>query len=139
MTAVGGHFLSVFAVFLGKLRYLGEFLQNIVVAVAGVGHKTVGAVLHALFRPLEVAAAVAAQRVEGTVAEQAVEILGVSRFMTGEELTGGVLGERVGTLAGRLIEYVCHTLLLRRHLPLGEIRVDIDLKEPAIYTHDDYE
>ena len=50
-----------------------------------------GAVFHTLIGVAAVAAAVFSQRVERAIAEQAVEIVGIVRFVAGKELTLPVL------------------------------------------------
>ena len=81
--------------FAGELGHLLELFQNSSIIFPPVREHTARAVLHALFRVAAVAAAVSAQRVERTVAEQAVEVVWVARLVAGEELTLPVLKKRV--------------------------------------------
>ena len=69
-------------------------------------HHAGGAVLHTVFQPLTIAAALAAQRIQGAIAKETVEILRMGRFMTGEKLTLLVLHKGVATLTGFLIKHV---------------------------------
>jgi hypothetical protein len=63
-----------------------------------MGHQTAGAVLHAAGQILEIPSAAAAQRVEGAVAEKAIELIRAFRLVAGEEGAVPVLekGEAVG-------------------------------------------
>ena len=60
-----------------------------------VRNHAAGAVLDAAFGVAEIAAAVLSERVERTVAEQAVEPFGKFRLMAGEILTGCILEKRI--------------------------------------------
>ena len=60
-----------------------------------MGRQTGAAVLGAVGQPAEVSAAAAAQRIQRTVTEQAVEVLRPFRLVAGEELTVFVLEKRV--------------------------------------------
>ena len=81
--------------FAGELGYLLELFQNFSIIFPPVREHTARAVLYALFRVAAVAAAVSAQRVERTVAEQAVEPFGKFRRMTGEIFTVRILKKRI--------------------------------------------
>ena len=61
------------------------------------------AVLDPIFQHSEITAALYAQSVQRTVAEQTVEILWVCPCVTGEELTSGVLKKSVMTMVLRRI------------------------------------
>jgi len=98
-------FFSIVPIF--PLRQLHELRvpgYNVAVALAVVGHHTLGAVLYAVLRVAEVALALFPQSVEGAVAEQAVEILRVVRRMAGEELAFLVLEEGVVALLWLLVK-----------------------------------
>jgi urea transporter len=58
-----------------------------IVAALTVGHKAIRAILNAIFGIGAVAAAILAQGIQRTIAEQAVKILGFSGLMTGKILT----------------------------------------------------
>ena len=78
-----------------KLRYLGKPPADFVIALRAVGKQAGGAVLDAAFRVGEAAAALFAQGVEGTVAEQAVEAVLLRRLVAGEIFTLAVLKETI--------------------------------------------
>ena len=84
--------------FPGQLRQLREFLGDVAVAAPAMGDQTAAAILDAIADIGEVAAALVAQRIEGTVAEQTVEVLRLGRFVTGEKFAPGVLKEGVTAL-----------------------------------------
>ena len=65
-----------------------------------MGDQTAAAILDAIADIGEVAAALVAQRIEGTVAEQTVEVLRLGRFVTGEKFAPGVLEEGVPAFLG---------------------------------------
>ena len=103
---------AVSAIFLGQLHQLRIFLQNVAVAAPSVGYQTVGAILYAAVQIDEVSAAVAAQRIQRAVAEQAVEILRMLRLVAGEELAGLVLGEGLLALLWLFAVNVSHFTVL---------------------------
>ena len=70
---------------------LAHLLGDIPVAPPLVGAEALGAVLDAILGVSEIAAALVAQGVEGAVAENAGEGLGVGILMSGEVLAGFVL------------------------------------------------
>ena len=74
-----------------QLDDLANLFGDILIALPFVGAQAAGAVFDAGFGVGEVAAAVVAQGVEGAVAEDAGEGLGVGIFMTGEVFAGLVL------------------------------------------------
>ena len=76
---------------LDQLDDIADLLGDRIVALPFVGAQAAGAVFDAGFGVGEVAAAVFAQGVEGAVAENAGEGLGVGIFMTGEIFAGFVL------------------------------------------------
>ena len=78
-----------------KLRYLGKPPANLVITLRAMGKQAAGAVLDAAFRIGEAAAALFAQGVEGTVAEQAVEAVLLRRLVAGEIFTRAVLKETI--------------------------------------------
>ena len=78
-----------------KLCHLGKPPANFVITLRAVGKQAAGAVLDAAFRIGEAAAAVFAQGVEGTVAEQAVEAVLLRRLVAGEIFTLAVLKETI--------------------------------------------
>ena len=57
--------------------------------------QTIGAVLHAVFRIAEIAAAPVAQCIQRAVTEKTVEIVRVCTFMAGEIFAGSILKEIV--------------------------------------------
>ena len=63
-----------------------ELLDDEAVIVLAVGHTALFAVLDALFGVAEITSAVFAERVEGAVAEKAVEFLFLYAFVAGESL-----------------------------------------------------
>ena len=63
-----------------------------------MGDQTAAAILDAVAHIGEVAAALVAQRIEGTVAEQTVEVLRLGCFVTGKKFALSVLEERVMAL-----------------------------------------
>lgn len=76
--------------------------------------QTSAAILDTVFEVLEVTAALAAQRIEWAVAEQAVEILGVVGLVAGEKLACFMLSKGVAALLRFLFKYtlVCHDICL---------------------------
>lgn len=104
ISAVSTHFSSLASTFsavsAGNLSNLRELLQNILIAVPPMGNQTAGAILHAVFRPLAVAAAFAAKRIQRTIAKQAVKILRVCCFMAGKELARRMLYKGIAAFAG---------------------------------------
>ena len=94
------------AVSSGDGRQLGELAHDILIAAAAMGQHTGGTVLDPVLQPMAVAAALAAQRIQRTVAEQAVEILRMCRLVAGEEFTGRVLHKGVTAFAGLFIKHI---------------------------------
>ena len=73
------------------------------------------AILHAIFQPFEIAAAGAAQRVQWAVAEQAIEVFRMRRFMAREEFTVPVLNKGIIAFLRALVPYIlvsCHSTYL---------------------------
>ena len=79
------------AVSFGQFCDLTKLGDYIAVAVSAVGGQTGAAILCSVGQPLAVAAAGRAQGIQRAVAEQAVEILRLFSFVTGEKLTIPVL------------------------------------------------
>lgn len=66
----------------GKLHHSAEMLYNIVIARAPlVRNHAVAAILNAILRIGEIAAAIFAQRIERAIAKQAVEVFQIVRFV----------------------------------------------------------
>jgi hypothetical protein len=107
---------AVSTVFLGQLHQLGKFLHHVAVTPPPVGYQAIGAVLHAAVQIDEVAAAVTAQRIQRTVAEQTVEVLRMVGLVTRKELAGSVLGEGIVTFLRFFSVKVVHfTFLLYKY------------------------
>jgi hypothetical protein len=70
-----------------------KLFRNKVIIFFPVGNRTTAAVLHAAFKHHKISAAVFTQRIEGTVAEQAIEFLRRHTAVAGKVLTGRV-GEK---------------------------------------------
>ena len=81
--------------FLCKLRYLQESVDNVFIAAFSVGDKAVGAVLYAVFGIAEIAAAVFAKSIEWTVAKQAIKAVCIRSLVTWEVFAVGVLKKAV--------------------------------------------
>ena len=90
-----------------------------------MGPQTAAAVLDAVIQILEIAAAAAAQRIERTVAEQAVEILRMVRRVAGEKFALNVLGEGIAALLRLFFKYafLCHG----HTLPVGSVKMIAEL------------
>ena len=78
-----------------KLCHLGKPPANFVITLRAMGKQAGGAVLDAVFRIGEAAAAFFTQGVEGTVAEQAVEAVLLRRLVAGKVFTLAVLKETI--------------------------------------------
>ena len=81
--------------FLCKLRYLRESVDNVFIAAFSVGDKAVGAVLYAVFGIVEITSAVFPQRIERAIAKQAVEAACIGNLVTGKIFTVGILKKAV--------------------------------------------
>jgi hypothetical protein len=62
----------------------GHFFADGTIILPAVGFQALGAILDAIFRVCKAAAALVAQGVKGTIAEQAAEGFRVSAWMAGE-------------------------------------------------------
>ena len=81
----------LYILFLYKLDDFCHFPGNAFVVFPFMGAQTGGAILNAALRIRKIAAALIAQCIQRTVAEQATEILKVICFVAGEIITFGVL------------------------------------------------
>ena len=81
--------------FLYKIDDLCITLNDAAVAFAAVGKQAVCAILEAVVIVAEIPFTALSECVQGTIAEQAVEIFGVLRLVTGKILTLTVLKERI--------------------------------------------
>ena len=73
--------------FLHHFDNLAHLLRDLLIALPFMGAEAAGAVLDAVFGIGEIAAAVFAQGIEGAVAENAGESLGICVFVAGEIFT----------------------------------------------------
>jgi hypothetical protein len=89
-----------------QIHQVAVALHNIAVILGLVGQKALGTVLDAVLGIGEAAAALVAQGVQGAVAEQTVEGIGIVGGMAGEELALFMLEE--GVLFTFPIGFVAH-------------------------------
>ena len=71
--------------FLGKLCEQFKLFRYPLISAGGMGKKTAGAVLDPVLQIPEIPAAPGTQRIERTVAEQAVEMFGICAFVAGKK------------------------------------------------------
>lgn len=84
-----------FPLFFHHLRKLSVFSGDISVIFPSVGNQAARAVLDSVFCITEIPAAFLSQRVQRTVAEQAVEVLRIRALMTGKIFTFFMAEKRV--------------------------------------------
>ena len=95
-------------------------------------HQTAGAILDPVFRPLEVTAALAAERIQRTVAKQAVEILRVRRFMAGKKFARRMLHKGIAAFAWLFVKNTI-THFITISFPSAAAAVDAQLHQGSFF------
>ena len=102
-----GSFLFARIIFLYQIHDFPVSPGDIFIMIALMGREAAGAILDAVFGVFEVPLALPAQGIQRTIAEQAVEILGMLSFMAGKVFAFCILEEGI-------VSALRHGIILRK-------------------------